>query len=94
MQILPFFIRRERFNMNIEKQIEFDKIKENWKNLAVTEWAKEKISGLSFCLDERELRKQLNDTTKSRKLIEKLGTPPLQSLTEVKEIMMIAKIYM
>jgi len=29
--------------MNIERQIEFDKVKEIWTNLAVTDWAKEKI---------------------------------------------------
>ncbi len=77
--------------MNIEKQIEFDKIKENWMNLTVTEWAKEKIKGLSFCLNEGELRKQLSDTTNSRKLIEKLGSPPLQNLAEIKDFMMIAE---
>ena len=29
--------------MNTEKQIEFDKIKEKWKSLAVTDKAREKI---------------------------------------------------
>lgn len=29
--------------MNINKQIEFDKIKEMWSDLAVTDYAKEKI---------------------------------------------------
>lgn len=77
--------------MNIEKQIEFDKIKEKWMNLAVTEWAKEKIRGVSFYLSESELRKQLKDTTDSKQLIETLGTPPLQNLTEIKDIMMIAE---
>lgn len=77
--------------MNIEKQIEFDKIKEMWINLATTECAKEKIREVSFYLDEDELRKQLRDTTNSRNLIEKLGTPPLQNLTEIKDIMVIAE---
>lgn len=77
--------------MNIEKQIEFDKIKEMWMNLAITECAKEKIREISFCLDEGKLRKQIRDTTESRELIEKLGTPPLQNLTEIKEILMIAE---
>lgn len=77
--------------MNIEKQIEFDKIKEMWIDLAITEWAKERIRGVSFYLDESELRKQLRDTTDSRNLIEKLGTPPLQNLTEIKEILVVAE---
>lgn len=77
--------------MNIEKQIEFDKIKEMWMDLAVTEYAKEKIREVSFYLDENELKKQLRDTTNSRDLIEKLGTPPLQNLIEIKDIMLIAE---
>ena len=52
--------------MNIEKQIEFDKIKEKWEALAVTECAKEKIKNWSFCLSESELRRQIKDTTDSR----------------------------
>ena len=58
--------------MNIERQIEFVKIKEMWVNLAATEKAKEKIREVSFYLDENELRKQLKETTDSRNLIEKL----------------------
>lgn len=77
--------------MKIEKQIEFDKIKEIWINLAVTQAAKEQIQETAFCLSERELRKQLKDTTDSRKLIEKLGTPPLQSVTEIKDILQAAE---
>lgn len=77
--------------MNIEKQIEFDQIKEMWMNLALTESAKEQIRGMSFLLSEGELGKQLRDTTNSRKLIEKLGMPPLQNVAEAKEIIMIAQ---
>lgn len=71
--------------MDIEKQIEFDKIKEKWMELAVTEKAKEMINGLSFYLSESELKRQLKDTTDGRDLIEKLGTPPLPDVQEIKE---------
>lgn len=71
--------------MDIGKQIEFDKIKEKWMELAVTEKAKEMINGLSFYLSESELKRQLKDTTDSRNLIEKLGTPPLPDVQEIKE---------
>lgn len=71
--------------MDIGKQIEFDKIKEKWMELAVTEKAKEMIKGLSFYLSESELKRQLKDTTDSRNLIEKLGTPPLPDVQEIKE---------
>ncbi len=77
--------------MNVEKQIEFDKVKEIWMELAITEWAKEKIKGVSFCLSEGELRKQLRDTTDGRNLMEKLGTPPLQNVVEIREILMISE---
>ena len=77
--------------MNIEKQIELDKIKEIWKNLAVTDSAKNRIDEASVILSESELRKQLKDTTDARNMIEKCGNPPLQSVTEMKEIMEIVK---
>ena len=76
--------------MNIEKQIEFDKIKEIWMNLAVTEQAKDDIRKAWIYVSENELRKQLKDTTDARNLIEKLGTPPLQNVSEMKAIIMIA----
>ena len=77
--------------MNIEQQIEFDKIKETWMNLAVTAQAKEQIKETSFYLSERELRKHLRDTTDARALMEKLGTPPLQSMDEIKDILTAAE---
>lgn len=77
--------------MKIEKQIEFDKIKEYWKALAVTDCAKEMITGVSCYLVEGELRKHLRDTTNSRLLMEKLGAPPLQNVAEAKEIVTIAE---
>lgn len=76
--------------MNIEKQIEFDKIKEKWADLAVTGQAKEIINNMAFCLSESDLRRQLKDTTDSRDLIEKLGTPPLPDVEEIKEIVVAA----
>lgn len=77
--------------MDIGKQIEFDKIKEKWMELAVTEKAKEMIKGLSFYLSESELKRQLKDTTDSRNLIEKLGTPPLPDVQEIKESIVAAE---
>ena len=34
--------------MNIERQIEFDKVKDIWAGLAITDWAKEKIKEEEF----------------------------------------------
>lgn len=77
--------------MNIDKQIEFDKVKEWWAELAITDKAKEQIRQVSLCYSETELRSMLRDTTEARVLIEKNGTPPLQNITELKEILMIAE---
>lgn len=73
--------------MNIKKQIEFDKVKDIWTDLAVTDWAKEKIKEASLFFSESELRKQLKDTTDARFLIEKFGTPPLQNISEIKDVL-------
>lgn len=77
--------------MNIEKLIEFDKIKEIWMNLCATDVAKDKIKNLSCYLSEMELRKQMKDTTDSRNMIEKIGNPPLPNVAEIKEILFIAE---
>lgn len=77
--------------MNIDRQIEFDKIRELWKSLAVTDQAKEKIIGASLCYSESELKKQLKDTTDARSLMENLGMPPLQNTAEIKEVLLITE---
>ncbi len=76
--------------MNTEKQIEFDKIKKIWSELACTDYAKEQINEAEIILNERELRKAIKDTTESREMIEKLGNPPLQNVTEIRDILTIA----
>lgn len=77
--------------MNIERQIELNKVKDIWADLATTDWAKEKIAETSLYFSENELRKQLRDTTDARFLIEKLGAPPLQNITEIKDVLLIAE---
>lgn len=52
---------------------------------------KGKNKGYFFFLSERTLRKQLRDTTDGKQLVEKLGTPPLQGVGEIKEIIEIAE---
>lgn len=77
--------------MNIDKQMEFDKVKEMWSELALTDWAKDQIKQVSMCFSENELKSLLRDTTEAREMIEKIGTPPLQNISELKEILMIAE---
>lgn len=77
--------------MNIERQIEFDRVKEKWADLATTDWAKDKIRETTLCYSENELKKQLRDTSDARSLIEKTGTPPLQNVSEMKEVLLMAE---
>ncbi len=74
----------------IEKQIEFNKIKEIWAGLAVTGKAKEQIGQKWIVLDESTLRKEIRDTTDAKELIEKLGNPPLQDVSEMPELLAAA----
>ncbi len=77
--------------MNVEKVLEFDKVKELWKELAVTEEAKQKIADTGIILAESDLKKALKDTSDARELVEKIGMPPLQNVTEIKEVLESAK---
>ena len=77
--------------MNTEQRIEFNNVKEIWAELAVTGYAKGMIAEAAVILDEAELRRQLKETTNSKKMIEKLGEPPLQDVTEIKEILTAAQ---
>lgn len=71
--------------METDKILEFDKIKEIWKTLALTDSAKEKIEKTVPCMSERELKTKLRETTEARLLIEKIGNPPLVSLEGITE---------
>lgn len=77
--------------MEIEKIVEFHFIKEEWEKLALTDGAKKRIHECAPFLREGELNKELKETTQSRIMIEKCGTPPLISLEEMGDILIKAK---
>ncbi|MBQ3061121.1 MAG: DNA mismatch repair protein MutS [Lachnospiraceae bacterium] len=77
--------------MNIDKQIEFDKIKNIWADLAITDYAKELIQESKLYFSESELKKQLRDTTDARNMLEKVGTPPLQNVSEIKDVLTVVE---
>ena len=64
-----------------DKILEFDKVKEKWMELALTEWAKEKIKDTIPIMSENELLAGQRETSEARALLEKNGNPPLVSLT-------------
>ena len=79
------------YKMNINQQIELDKVKEIWAELALTDDAKEKIKDTTWCMSETELRMLIKETTDARNMIEKLGTPPLQNISDMKEVIQIVE---
>ena len=77
--------------MNTEQILEFDKIKEVWLGLALTDAAKAEIRMTQPCLSERELSRRQRETSEARILIEKGGNPPLVSLSGIREYLMTAE---
>lgn len=72
--------------MNANQMLEFDKVIERWKPLAITESARARIETATYILDESKLRRQMRDTTSAREFIEQCGNPPLSSIDEGKKI--------
>lgn len=73
-----------------EISLEFDKIKTKWSECALTEAARKAIWDTHLILSETELSARLRETTESRQMLEKCGTPPLVSLEGIREILTAA----
>lgn len=74
-----------------EKILEFDKIKEIWSALALTDSAKREIRETEPVLSEVELRARLRETTEAKTMMEEMGTPPLSAMEGVRELMNVAE---
>ncbi len=77
--------------VNTEKSLEFDKIKERWAGLALTDWAKKEIHAITPYLAEGELLARLKETTQAKKIIEGWGNPPLVSLEGIRQWVTLAQ---
>ena len=77
--------------INVEKVLEFDKIKEKWMEYALTQGAKEEIQRTTICLSENELLARQRETTEAKIMIEKMGNPPMVSLNGISELVALAK---
>lgn len=77
--------------MNTEQILEFDKIKELWMSLALTEGAKEEIRSTQPCMSESELLRMQRETSEARTMMEKGGNPPLVSFAGIGEYLMAAE---
>ena len=76
--------------MNTDHTLEFDKVKQKWKDLALSDAARQKIEEASYSLNEVEVRKEIKDTTDARTMIEQYGAPPLTSVDETKDIVALS----
>ena len=74
-----------------EISLEFDKIKMQWADCALTEAARKAIQDTHLILSETELAARLRETTESRQMLEKCGTPPLVSLEGTEELLSAAE---
>ena len=79
--------RKEWNIMQNEKMIEFNKIKEMWKEFALTNAAKEKIEETEIIKDETGLKRALLETTEAKEMLEKGGLPPLVSGNGLAELL-------
>lgn len=75
----------------VEQILEFDKIKNIWMTLALTDAAKKKIEEITPSLDETELMLWQRQTTEAKGMMEKCGTPPLTSFAGMREILAAAE---
>lgn len=78
-------------NQKTTSGLEMEKIKEIWAELALTAAAQSRIEAAEPILAERELAAALRETTESRQLLEKFGTPPLVSLEGMEQILLVAE---
>jgi len=77
--------------MDIDKTLEFGKIKEKLAEFCCTEAAKTKAKGLEPFLSETEVLTQLRETSEARVLLEKGGNPPITEMQHIEEYVAIAK---
>lgn len=78
--------------MNHSFQIlEFDKILNKLEEYAYTEKAKETIRNLEPYMAESDVLAKQRETTEARIVLDKIGNPPLVSLTGVEELLVIAE---
>lgn len=63
--------------------LEFDKIIDKLKDLALTEGAKERFGELKPYLSEQELMSALRDTAEARELLDTAGTPPIPGMEKI-----------
>ena len=78
--------------MNLpEITLEFDKIKDMLCACAVSDPAKKALCGLSPALSQRECRRRMTETTEARRILDRVGAPPLPVMKDLDELLALCE---
>ncbi len=73
--------------MNVFNTLEFNIILERLSEFALSEEAKKKLLALEPFLDEKECNRKMRETTKTKAVLDTLGSPPLSFMSELEKIL-------
>ena len=72
--------------MNSYRALEFDKILEQLADNALSDIVKARCLALVPSLKEEEVKRRMDETTQAKRILEKIGTPPLPSMVELQKV--------
>lgn len=77
----------QRAEESAQRALEFDVIKQQLADLAMSQRAKERLLALQPSLRQRECAAWTQETTQARAVLDALGAPPLTSMQELEKIL-------
>lgn len=77
--------------MDWKHTLEFDAILERLGAFAYTENAKAKCLALTPCLNEREAKRRMNETTEAKRVVEAAGSPPLSAMADIDKLIILVE---
>lgn len=77
--------------MNTFKLLEFDIILDKLTELALSENAKQKILELKPCLDEKECKSKMEETTGAKRILNDFGNPPISFMIDLDKILELSE---
>lgn len=77
--------------MNTEKTLEFNIIKQRLIGLAITDNAKQRFETLVPSTDRKKVLEELQDTTEAKNILNICGTPPLPTISKLRNLLDIAQ---
>lgn len=77
--------------MDWKHTLEFDAILERLGAFAYTEKAKAKCLALAPCLNEREAKRRMNETTEAKRVVEAAGSPPLSAMADIDKLIALVE---